>query len=451
MGDYKAAENRYKNVEGTGFYRHCGKSGLMMPPLALGLWHNFGTNDDYENMKKMCFTAFDNGITHFDIANNYGPVYGSAEENFGKILREELGAYRDELIISTKAGFDMWEGPYGNWGSRKYLIASLDQSLKRLGIPYVDIFYHHRMDPNTPLEETMGALAQIVKSGKALYVGLSNYDGPTMAKAERILDKLHVPFVINQNRYSILDRSVENNGLLKQTYASGKGLICFSPLAQGMLTDRYLKDMPADSRAVKDGRFLHEDQVLETRPLLNQLNEIAAGVLVLLTLCVAGCGGVSHKSPEKVTEELIQSYTDGKEKKVKECYNQADNTEADLQAEITATLKYFAAHNPKKVSVQDCEILSENDKYSYVYITYNLILEDDQEYPCVGTYMVGKQDKTYYIMAPSQITDDMKTQAATAYVQFMKTDAYKTYTKAYETFIKKNPGYEDKISEKAGV
>ena len=165
MGDYKAAENRYKNVEGTGFYRHCGKSGLMMPPLALGLWHNFGTNDDYENMKKMCFTAFDNGITHFDIANNYGPVYGSAEENFGKILREELGAYRDELIISTKAGFDMWEGPYGNWGSRKYLIASLDQSLKRLGIPYVDIFYHHRMDPNTPLEETMGALAQIVKSG----------------------------------------------------------------------------------------------------------------------------------------------------------------------------------------------------------------------------------------------------------------------------------------------
>ncbi len=277
MGDYKAAQDRYKNVGGTGFYRHCGNSGLMMPPLALGLWHNFGTNDDYENMKKMCFTAFDNGITHFDIANNYGPVYGSAEENFGKILREDLGAYRDELIISTKAGYDMWEGPYGNWGSRKYLIASLDQSLKRLGIPYVDIFYHHRMDPNTPLEETMGALAQIVKSGKALYVGLSNYDGPTMAKAERILDELHVPFVINQNRYSILDRTVEKNGLLKQTYASGKGLICFSPLAQGMLTDKYLKEMPADSRAVKDGRFLHEDQVLAKRPLLNQLNEIAAG------------------------------------------------------------------------------------------------------------------------------------------------------------------------------
>lgn len=270
---YTPAKERYNIME----YNRCGRSGLLLPKISLGLWHNFGDASDYENMRQLCFTAFDNGITQFDLANNYGPAYGSAEKNFGRILKEDLMPYRDELIITTKAGFDMWEGPYGNWGSRKYLIASLDQSLKRLGIPYVDIFYHHRMDPNTPLEETMGALAQIVKSGKALYVGLSNYDGPTMAKAERILDKLHVPFVINQNRYSILDRSVENNGLLKQTYASGKGLICFSPLAQGMLTDRYLKDMPADSRAVKDGRFLHEDQVLETRPLLNQLNEIAAG------------------------------------------------------------------------------------------------------------------------------------------------------------------------------
>lgn len=177
---------------------------------------------------------------------------------------------------------------------------------------------------------------------------------------------------------------------------------------------------------------------------------LVAGVLVLLTLCVAGCGGVSHKSPEKVTEELIQSYVDGKEKKVKDCYNQKDNTEADLQTEITATLKYFEAHNPKKVSVQDCQVLSQNDNYTYVYITYNLILEDDQEYPCVGTYMVGKQNKTYYIMAPSQITDDMRTQAAADYAKFMKTDSYKTYTKAYDTFIKKNPGYEDKISEKIG-
>lgn len=244
MAEYTASKTRYTETEGTDFYRHCGKSGLMLPPIALGLWHNFGSVDNYENMKQMCFTAFDHGITHFDLANNYGPVYGSAEENFGRILREEMSAYRDEMVISTKAGFDMWEGPYGNWGSRKYLIASLDQSLKRMGLPYVDIFYHHRMDPNTPLEETMEALAQIVRSGKALYVGLSNYDGPTMAKAERILDELHCPFIINQNRYSILDRTVEKNGLLKQTYASGRGLICFSPLAQGMLTDKYLQNIP---------------------------------------------------------------------------------------------------------------------------------------------------------------------------------------------------------------
>lgn len=277
MAEYTASKTRYTETEGTDFYRHCGKSGLMLPPIALGLWHNFGSVDNYENMKQMCFTAFDHGITHFDLANNYGPVYGSAEENFGRILREEMSAYRDEMVISTKAGFDMWEGPYGNWGSRKYLIASLDQSLKRMGLPYVDIFYHHRMDPNTPLEETMEALAQIVRSGKALYVGLSNYDGPTMAKAERILDELHCPFIINQNRYSILDRTVEKNGLLKQTYASGRGLICFSPLAQGMLTDKYLQNIPKDSRVARDGRFLHEDQIVSMRPLLTELNDIAAG------------------------------------------------------------------------------------------------------------------------------------------------------------------------------
>ena len=277
MGDYKAAADRYKNVEGTGFYRHCGKSGLMMPPLALGLWHNFGTNDDYENMKKMCFTAFDNGITHFDIANNYGPVYGSAEENFGKILREELGAYRDELIISTKAGFDMWEGPYGNWGSRKYLIASLDQSLKRLGIPYVDIFYHHRMDKDTPLEETMGALAHAVNSGKALYVGLSNYDGPTLLEATKILDELHCPFIINQNRYSIFDRTIEKNGLKDMAAKLNKGIIAFSPLAQGMLTNRYLNGIPEDSRIRTDGRFLKENAITaEKLSQIRALNDIAA-------------------------------------------------------------------------------------------------------------------------------------------------------------------------------
>ena len=270
---YIADDNRYKTMK----YNRCGNSGLKLPIISLGLWHNFGDNFNFNNMWEMCRTAFDNGITHFDLANNYGPGIGSAERNFGLILKNYLMPYRDEMIISTKAGYDMWEGPYGNWGSRKYLIASLDQSLKRMGLPYVDIFYHHRMDPNTPLEETMEALAQIVRSGKALYVGLSNYDGPTMAKAERILDELHCPFIINQNRYNILDRTVEKNGLLKQTYASGRGLICFSPLAQGMLTDKYLQNIPKDSRVARDGRFLHEDQVVSMRPLLTELNDIAAG------------------------------------------------------------------------------------------------------------------------------------------------------------------------------
>ena len=270
---YQADEKRYETMQ----YNRCGNSGLLLPELSLGLWHNFGTHCDYKNMKALCFTAFDHGITHFDLANNYGPEPGSAERNFGRILKEDLGAYRDEILVSTKAGYVMWDGPYGNWGSKKYLIASLDQSLKRMGLEYVDIFYHHRMDPNTPLEETMEALAQIVRSGKALYVGLSNYDGPTMAKAERILDELHCPFIINQNCYSILDRTVEKNGLLKQTYASGRGLICFSPLAQGMLTDKYLQNIPKDSRVARDGRFLHEDQVVSMRPLLTELNDIAAG------------------------------------------------------------------------------------------------------------------------------------------------------------------------------
>lgn len=272
---YTPAEDRYKDKLENGFYRKCGDSGLMLPPLALGMWHNFGTHDDYENMKNMCFTAFDNGITHFDLANNYGPEPGSAEVNTGKIIREEFGAHRDELVISTKAGYEMWDGPYGNWGSRKYLIASLDQSLKRMGLDYVDIFYHHRMDKDTPLEETMEALSQIVKSGKALYVGLSNYDGATLIKAEKILRDLYCPFIINQNKYSILDRTVEKNGLLTTSYELGKGVICFSPLAQGMLTDKYLKDIPADSRVVRDGRFLKVDNILNNREHLLQLNAIA--------------------------------------------------------------------------------------------------------------------------------------------------------------------------------
>lgn len=207
--NYTAAAERY----GTMAYHRCGNSGLKLPELSLGLWHNFGDTSVYENMKQLIFTAFDHGITHFDLANNYGPAYGSAERNFGKILKEELGGYRDELLISTKAGYDMWEGPYGNWGSRKYLIASLDQSLKRMGLDYVDIYYHHRMDPETPLEETMGALDQAVRSGKALYAGLSNYDGPAMEKACRILEELRCPFVINQNSYNIFNRTIEQNGL----------------------------------------------------------------------------------------------------------------------------------------------------------------------------------------------------------------------------------------------
>ena len=269
---YTANEKRYDNMP----YRKCGESGLKLPAVSLGLWHNFGDNADYNNMCQMCFTAFDNGITHFDLANNYGPEPGSAENNFGKILHEHLSSYRDEMIISTKAGYYMWPGPYGDFGSKKYLTASLDQSLKRMNIDYVDIFYHHRMDPNTPLYETMWALDSIVKSGKALYVGLSNYDGETMKKAADILSELHCPFVINQNRYSIFDRTVENNGILDMAKQENKGMIIFSPLAQGLLTDRYLKGIPEDSRVRTDGRFLNEKSLSEDKiEKIKQLNQIA--------------------------------------------------------------------------------------------------------------------------------------------------------------------------------
>ena len=246
-------------------YFPCGKSGLKLPAVSLGLWHNFGDTASYENMKAMCFTAFDNGITHFDLANNYGPEAGSAEKNWGRILKENFSGYRDELIISTKAGYDMWEGPYGNWGSRKYLLASLDQSLKRMGLDYVDVFYHHRMDPDTPLEETMGALSQAVISGKALYVGLSNYNGEQLEKATEILKDLKCPFIINQNRYSIFDRSIEQNGLKETAVKLGKGIISFSPLAQGLLTNRYLNGIPKDSRMVTDGRFIKKKVLTDKR------------------------------------------------------------------------------------------------------------------------------------------------------------------------------------------
>ena len=270
---YTPAKERYNIME----YNRCGRSGLLLPKISLGLWHNFGDASDYENMRQLCFTAFDNGITQFDLANNYGPAYGSAEKNFGRILKEDLMSYRDELIITTKAGYDMWEGPYGNWGSRKYLLASLDQSLKRMGLDYVDIFYHHRMDPETPLEETMGALATAVCQGKALYVGLSNYDGETLEQEAAILKDLKCPFVINQNCYSIFDRTVEKNGLKDMTGNLKKGLITFSPLAQGQLTDRYLNGIPEDSRIRKDGRFLKESILTAERmEQIRKLNELAA-------------------------------------------------------------------------------------------------------------------------------------------------------------------------------
>ena len=270
---YMAKESRYDTMQ----YNRCGASGLKLPMVSLGVWHNFGDTGHYDNMKAMCRTAFDNGITHFDLANNYGPAYGSAERNLGQILRDDFSAYRDELLISTKAGYDMWPGPYGNWGSRKYLIASLDASLKRLGLDYVDIFYHHRMDPETPLEETMGALDSIVKSGKALYVGLSNYDGPTLERACAILNDLKCPFIINQNRYSIFDRTIEQNGLKETAVRLNKGIIAFSPLAQGLLTNRYLNGIPEDSRIRTDGRFLKESVITEEKlAQIRALNEIAA-------------------------------------------------------------------------------------------------------------------------------------------------------------------------------
>lgn len=269
---YQANSDRYRTME----YRRCGNSGLLLPAVSLGLWHNFGTNDDYDNMRAMCQTAFDNGITHFDLANNYGPLPGSAEENFGKILKQDLHAYRDEIIVTTKAGYDMWEGPYGNYGSRKYLVASLDQSLCRLGLDYVDIFYHHRMDPNTPLEETMITLSDIVRSGKALYVGLSNYDGPKMKEAAKILTDLHTPFIINQNKYNIFDRTIEQNGLKDTSRDIKKGIITFSPLAQGLLTDRYLNGIPSDSRIGKNSVFLHSSDVNDTTlSRIRALNELA--------------------------------------------------------------------------------------------------------------------------------------------------------------------------------
>ena len=270
---YQADEKRYEEMK----YNRCGASGLQLPAVSLGLWHNFGSNGNFDNMQDMCHTAFDHGITHFDLANNYGPVPGSAEENFGRILAKGLGRYRDELIISTKAGYDMWPGPYGNWGSKKYLVASLDQSLKRMGLDYVDIFYHHRPDPNTPLEETVRALDGIVKSGKALYVGISNYNKEQTIAAAELFKELGTPFIINQRKYSMFVRDIEKDGLKDYAAAHGIGIITFIPLAQGLLTDRYLHGIPEDSRVRTDGRFLKEAAIVEeTLKKVRALNDLAA-------------------------------------------------------------------------------------------------------------------------------------------------------------------------------
>lgn len=270
---YQAKEDRYENMK----YLRCGRSGLMLPRVALGLWHNFGSVDSFENQKALLFKAFDQGITHFDLANNYGPVYGSAEENFGRIMESDLRPYRDEMIISTKAGYDMWKGPYGNWGSRKYLMASLDQSLKRMGLDYVDIFYHHRPDPNTPLEETMGALSDLVKQGKALYVGISNYKAEETKKAAKILRENKTPLLIHQPRYSMLDRFVETDGLLDTLEEVGAGCICFSPLAQGILTNKYLNGIPEGSRATRNHFLKQSDITMEKLEKVKKLNQIAEG------------------------------------------------------------------------------------------------------------------------------------------------------------------------------
>lgn len=325
---YLAEEKRYEKMK----YVRCGKSGLKLPMISLGLWHNFGSKDNYDNMKALCFTAFDHGITHFDLANNYGPVYGSAEENFGRIMESELRPYRNELVISTKAGYDMWPGPYGDGGSRKYLISSLDDSLRRMKLEYVDIFYHHRMDPETPLEETMMALDQIVKSGKALYAGISNYDREHTEKAMEILADLKCPFIINQSRYNMFDRHIEEDGLKSFAAANGCGIIAFSPLSQGMLTDKYLNGIPEDSRIRRDGRFLKESALTEKRlqqiSALNDLAKERGQTLAQMALSWILRDGevtsvlIGASRPEQITENIgiihKTSFTPGELEKIEE-------------------------------------------------------------------------------------------------------------------------------------
>lgn len=322
---YKADNSRYKKMR----YNNARNSGLKFPAISLGLWHNFGSKDNYDNMKQMLRTAFDSGITQFDLANNYGPVYGSAESNLGRIMEEDFRPYRDELIITTKAGYDMWDGPYGDGGSRKYLVASLDQSLKRMKLDYVDIFYHHRMDKETPLEETMQALADIVKSGKALYAGISNYDKEYTEKAMNILKELHCPFIINQRSYSIFDRTIEQDGVKDFCKEAGIGIIAFSPLAQGMLTNKYLNGIPEDSRIARNSNFLKKDALTEKRlEQIARLNQIAINrnqTLAQMALSwILRDGGVCSvligaSKPSQILENIsVAEHTDFTEEELKQ-------------------------------------------------------------------------------------------------------------------------------------
>ncbi|MEO8774210.1 MAG: L-glyceraldehyde 3-phosphate reductase [Gelidibacter sp.] len=272
INNFEAKQGRYKDM----LYRRCGKSGILLPAISLGLWHNFGHADDFANAQNIIRTSFDCGITHFDLANNYGPPYGAAEETFGRILKKDFQSYRDQMLISSKAGWDMWDGPYGDFGSKKHLISSLDQSLKRMALDYVDIFYHHRPDPDTPLEETMGALHQMVQQGKALYVGISSYPPDLTRQASEILKRMGTKLLIHQPRYNMMDRRVEDDGLLDTLENHGVGAIAFSPLEQGILSDKYLKGIPEDSRALKDKRYLKAEHITKEKlDKVNQLNSMA--------------------------------------------------------------------------------------------------------------------------------------------------------------------------------
>ena len=325
MNNYLANPNRY---EGTMEYQRCGNSGLKLPRISLGLWHNFGSIDDFENQKKMIFKAFDLGITHFDLANNYGPEPGSAEENFGRIISQELKSYRDELIISTKAGYKMWEGPYGDNGSRKYLIASLNQSLKRMKLDYVDIFYHHRPDSQTPLEESMSAISDSIKSGKALYAGISNYNAESSLKAAAILKANNTPLLINQFRYNMFDRWSEDDKLLDALEKAGAGSITFSPLAQGILSTKYFNGIPENSRATR-GVFLKKEFITEEKiSKAKKLNEIAESrnqTLSQMALCW-------NLRKNRVTSVLIGAHTPEQIEENVKIIQHLDFTEDELNA-----------------------------------------------------------------------------------------------------------------------